>query len=54
LNLNLISRIENINIKCKKQEMKVDTDAGLVVTLTMQIILSSSSLGRLIITFPPM
>jgi len=51
LNLNLISRIENINIKCKKQEMKVDTDAGLVDTLTIQIILSSSSLHRLIITF---
>jgi hypothetical protein len=31
--------------------MKVDTDAGLVDTLTIQIILSSASLRRLMITY---
>jgi hypothetical protein len=31
--------------------MKVDTDAGLVDTLTIQIIISSSCLRRLIVTF---
>ena len=35
----------------KQQETKVDTDAGLVDTLTVQIILSSSCLRRLMITF---
>jgi hypothetical protein len=40
-----------VNIECKQQEMKVDTDAGLVDSLTVQIILSSSCLRRLILTF---
>ncbi|CAF2816256.1 unnamed protein product [Rotaria sp. Silwood2] len=40
-----------INIECKQQEIKVDTDDGLVDSLTIQIILSSSCLRRLIITF---
>ena len=40
-----------VNIECKQQEIKVDTDAGLVDTLTIQIILSSSCLRRLIIVF---
>jgi hypothetical protein len=31
--------------------MKVDTDAGLIDALTIQIIISSSCLHRLIITF---
>ncbi len=38
-------------MECKQQETKVDTDAGLVDALTVQIILSSSCLRRLIITF---
>ncbi len=40
-----------VNMECKQQETKVDTDAGLVDALTVQIILSSSCLRRLIITF---
>lgn len=51
MNLNLIRQIDNVNIECKQQEMKVDTDAGLVDALTVQIILSSSSIQRIIITF---
>ncbi|CAF1233036.1 unnamed protein product [Rotaria sordida] len=47
----LIGRINMINIECKQQEIKVDTDEGLVDSLTVQIILSSSCLRRLIITF---
>ncbi|CAF2957032.1 unnamed protein product [Rotaria sp. Silwood2] len=47
----LIGRMDMINIECKQQEIKVDTDDGLVDSLTIQIILSSSCLRRLIITF---
>jgi hypothetical protein len=50
-NLNLTRRINGVNIECKQQEIKVDTDAGLVDALTIQIILSSSCLRRLIITY---
>ncbi|CAF3216702.1 unnamed protein product [Rotaria socialis] len=56
LNMNLARRLligqtDVINIECKQQEMKVDTDEGLVDSLTLQIILSSSCLRRLIIIF---
>ncbi|CAF4286949.1 unnamed protein product, partial [Rotaria magnacalcarata] len=56
LNMNLarrllIGQMDVINIECKQQEMKVDTDEGLVDSLTLQIILSSSCLRRLIIIF---
>ncbi len=51
MNFNFTRRIDDVHIECKQQEMKVDTDAGLVDTLTIQIILSSSCLRRLIITF---
>ncbi len=52
LNLNLTRKINGVNIECKQQEIKVDTDdAGLIDTLTIQIILSSSCLRRLIITY---
>ncbi|CAF5208966.1 unnamed protein product [Rotaria magnacalcarata] len=47
----LIGQMDVINIECKQQEMKVDTDEGLVDSLTLQIILSSSCLRRLIIIF---
>ena len=47
----LIGRMDLVHIECKQQEMKVDTDVGLVDSLTVQIILSSSCLRRLIITF---
>ena len=40
-----------VNIECKQQEIKVDTDAGLVDALTIQIILSSTCIRRLMITF---
>jgi hypothetical protein len=43
--------MESVNMECKQQEMKVDTDAGLVDALTVQIILSSSCLQRLMIAF---
>ncbi|CAF3815179.1 unnamed protein product [Rotaria sp. Silwood1] len=47
----LIGRMDMINIECKQQEIKVDTNEGLVDSLTIQIILSTSCLRRLIITF---
>lgn len=50
-NLNLTRRINGVNIECKQQEIKVDTEVGLVDALTIQIILSSSCLRRLIITY---
>lgn len=44
-------RVNQVNIECKQQEIKVDTDAGLVDSWTIQIILSSSCIRRLILTY---
>lgn len=43
--------MNDVAIECKQQEVKVDTDAGLVDALTVQIILSSSCLRQLLLTF---
>ena len=47
----LIGQMDFVNMEIKQQEIKVDTDNGLVDSLTIQIILSSLCLQRLIITF---
>jgi len=44
-------KIQQVQIECKQQEIKVDTDAGLVDSLTVQISLSSSCFKQLILTF---
>ncbi|CAF3650291.1 unnamed protein product [Adineta steineri] len=56
LNLNLARQLffgqhDIVNIDYKQQEIKVDTDAGLIDSLTIQMVLSSSCLRRLIIIF---
>lgn len=56
MNINLARRlsmgqVDAINIEYKQQEMKVDTDEGLVDSLTIQIIVSSSCLRQLILIF---
>ena len=47
----LIGQTDFVNMEIKQQEIKVDTDKGLVDSLTIQVILSSLCLRRLIITF---
>ncbi|UJR08867.1 hypothetical protein I4U23_013122 [Adineta vaga] len=47
----IIGQMDVVNMEIKQQEIKVDTENGLVDSLTIQIILSSSCLRRLIITF---
>lgn len=51
MNMNLTRKIQQVHIDCKQQEIKVDTDAGLVDALTIQITLSTSCLKQLIFTF---
>ena len=51
MNWNFTRRIAQVNIECKQQEIKVDTDAGLVDAWTIQIILSSSCIRRLIVAY---
>ncbi|CAF1197461.1 unnamed protein product [Adineta ricciae] len=47
----LLGETDFVNMEIKQQDIKVDTDNGLVDSLTIQVILSSLCLRRLIITF---
>ena len=51
MNIQLARRVNAVAVECKQQDVKVDTDAGLVDALTVQIILSSSCLRQLLLTF---
>lgn len=44
-------KIDRVQIECKQQEIKIDTDAGLVDSLQVQINLFSSSIQRLIVIY---
>jgi hypothetical protein len=44
-------RIDFVHIECKQQETKVDTDAGLIDTWTIQLYVSSMCLRRLLLVY---
>ncbi|CAF4054395.1 unnamed protein product, partial [Rotaria sordida] len=43
--------MEMVNVECEEQEMKINNDEDLANSLTIQIIISSSYLRRLVMTF---